>query len=162
MSDKGWIKLDRGVLNHWLWKDKPFSEGQAWVHLLLMANHEDKVILFNGKKVKIPRGSFITSMRKLANEWGWSKDRVSRFLTQLECDTMLDTKRDTHKTVVTIVNYGKFQNRRDTNKDNRKDSNKVQTRNIRKGRQYADATGSEEEKAKPKTREEYEAEGWNF
>lgn len=150
------------MLNHWLWKDKPFSEGQAWIHLLLMANHESKTILFNGERIKIPRGSFITSMRKLANEWGWSKDRVSRFLTQLECDRMLDTKRDRTKTAVTIVNYGKFQNRRDTNKDSNKDSNKVQTRNIRRGAQHADAAGAQEEDTRAKTREELEAEGWEF
>ena len=59
---EGWLKLYRSIQNHWLWEDKPFSRGQAFVDLLLMANHKDNKILFNGELIEIKRGSRITSL----------------------------------------------------------------------------------------------------
>ena len=32
-----YIKLDRGLKNNSLWLEKPFSKGQAWVDLLMLA-----------------------------------------------------------------------------------------------------------------------------
>lgn len=37
----GWIKIHRDILYHEIWSDKPFSKGQAWIDLILMANHSD-------------------------------------------------------------------------------------------------------------------------
>ena len=54
---EGWLKLYRSIQNHWLWEDKPFSRGQAFVDLLLMANHKDNKILFNGELIEVKRGS---------------------------------------------------------------------------------------------------------
>ena len=48
----GWIKLDRQICDHWLWKDQPFSYGQAWVDLLLNANHKPAKILIKNKLVE--------------------------------------------------------------------------------------------------------------
>lgn len=109
MQEDGWIKLARKMQGHWLWQDKPFSKGQAWVDLLFMANHQDKKIMFNGVCTSVKRGSKITSIRKLSEAWGWSKDKIRRFLDTLEADGMLTQKRDTNRTVLTIVNYGVYQ-----------------------------------------------------
>lgn len=38
----GWQKVYRDITKHWLWEDKPFSRGQAFIDLLLMVNHQDK------------------------------------------------------------------------------------------------------------------------
>lgn len=114
MAEKGigWVSLDRQIENHWLWKDKPFSKGQAWIDLILSVNHTGKKILIDGETVYIPKGSFVTSLRKLADKWGWSINKVSRFLFLLENDSMLTQKRDTKKTVLSLENYGKYQDRK--------------------------------------------------
>ena len=39
---EGWIKLHRSIQDSWLWKKYPFSEGQAWIDLLMLANYEDE------------------------------------------------------------------------------------------------------------------------
>ena len=31
----GWIKVSRAIQEHWVWDEKPFSKGQAWIDLLL-------------------------------------------------------------------------------------------------------------------------------
>jgi len=108
-KDKGFIALYRDVLDHWLWDDKPFSRGQAWIDLLLTVNHTDKKIMFNGELTTIKRGQTITSIRQLCDRWGWSNNKVTRFLKMLESEQMLTRKSDTKKTVVTIDNYSFWQ-----------------------------------------------------
>lgn len=108
-KDKGFIALYRNILDHWLWDDKPFSRGQAWIDLLLTVNHADKKIMFNGELTTIKRGQTITSIRQLCDRWGWSNNKVTRFLKILESEQMLTRKSDSKKTVITIDNYGFWQ-----------------------------------------------------
>jgi len=108
-SNKGWIALHRQITEHWLWNEKPFSRGQAWIHMLLMANHEDNEIMFEGTKRTIRKGSFVTSIVKLSAIFGWERKKTTRFLDRLERDKMVTTERTTHGTTVTIVNWGNYQ-----------------------------------------------------
>ena len=108
MAD-GWISLHRKIEECWLWLDEPFSKGQAWVDLLLMANHHDKQISFNGKIITVSAGSRITSILYLSERWQWSRHKVSNFLNLLEKDKMITQKRDNKKTLITIVNYEFYQ-----------------------------------------------------
>ena len=114
-ANKGWICLYRDIQDNWVWendKDEQFSRGQAWVDMLLTANHEDRKILLNGKLVTIQRGQFHTSIVKLADKWNWERRKVKRFLDLLENDSMIcTTSSTTDGTTITIVNYDKFQNR---------------------------------------------------
>ena len=116
MTDKGYIYLERKIRDHWLWNDKPFAMGQAWIDLILSANHEDKDIIFNGEKVRVKRGQFITSISKLGEKWGWDRKKVRRFLNALKMDNSLDIKVTTHGTTVTLIKYSVFQNKRTANR----------------------------------------------
>lgn len=109
MAEIGWIKLHRKLLDSWVWKEKPFDKGRAWVDLLLLAAHKDMRLKIDNKITKIAKGSFVTSTVKLSERWGWSRNKVLRFLDVLECEQMLKTKRTRNGTVVTIVNYGFYQ-----------------------------------------------------
>ena len=117
-ANKGWICLYRDIQDSWVWDDKPFSDGQAWIDLLLTANHEDKKIKFNGKPRVIKRGQMVTSIAKLAERWGWSAGKVRRFLNILENDQMLTLECNrggtTNGTTLTLINYEKFQGQRQT------------------------------------------------
>lgn len=53
---KGWICLHRDIRSHWLWQDKPFSKGLAFVDLLLLANHSDGRLLVGNKLIFVKRG----------------------------------------------------------------------------------------------------------
>ena len=105
---KGWISLHRKIQCHWLWDDKPFSRGQAWIDLLLLANHADKKFLLGNELVECKAGSFITSELKLMERWGWSKAKVRSFLALLESDHMITKKTDRKKTTITIENYSVY------------------------------------------------------
>ena len=107
MSNNGWIKLHRQIVDNWIWEDP--AKLKAWLDILLMVNHEDKKILVNGQLVTIKRGEKLTSIIKLAERWKWSKRRVMRFLDLLEDDEMCTTKRTTNGTTIKVVNYADYQ-----------------------------------------------------
>ena len=106
--NEGWVKTYRSLTDHWVWQDKPFSKGQAWMDLLLMVNHSEKKILIDGKLENVERGQTVSSIRKLCDRWGWSNTKVKNFLKMLENDSMIHVKSDTKKTVITIVNYSVY------------------------------------------------------
>lgn len=123
---EGWLKLYRSIQNHWLWEDKPFSRGQAFIDLLLMANHKDNKILFNGELIEIKRGSRITSLRQLSDAWGWSTTKVKKFLELLEKENMITVKSDNKKTLVTIENYRVYQEVGNTEETQEKQQNNTE------------------------------------
>lgn len=120
---RGWVRIDRKIFDSWIWKDKPFSKGQAWIDLIMLASHEDKKFLLGNELIHIKRGEFITSEVKLSDRWGWSRTKVRDFLKLLESDKMLVKKSDNKKTSLTIVNYSAYQDIKTT---------KEQQKNIKK------------------------------
>lgn len=114
MAD-GWIKLHRKIMDCSLWENKnPFDERSAWIDLLLLVNHKDKEIIFKGQPVIVKAGQRITSIRKLADRWHWSINRVKRYTDLLEKLKMISKDSDNHRTLITIVNYGIYQGERYT------------------------------------------------
>lgn len=137
---EGWIKLHRAIQEHWLWDDEPFTRGQAFIDLLLMVNHKDKKIMFNGELIEVKKGSKITSLRQLSDRWKWSTNKVKKYLEQLQKDGMINYKCDNKKTLLTIENYGVYQgqgnteetqkkqerNTEETEKEHRSDTEEIQ------------------------------------
>ena len=37
-TQKGFVGVHRSLQEHWLWDEKPFSKGQAWIDLIMLAN----------------------------------------------------------------------------------------------------------------------------
>lgn len=109
MAKDGWIKLHRQIQEGSIWEEKPFDKRSAWIDLLLSANHADKKIYFNGNFFVVKRGQYLTSIRKLAERWGWSYDKCLRYLKLLEADGMLLKDSNKSRTLITIVNYKMYQ-----------------------------------------------------
>ena len=96
MDEKaGWIKLWRKFADDPLWVSEPFTKGQAWVDLLLMAQGTENTIFKNGKFMEFQPGTVYKSILELSKRWKWSRNKVSRFLKSLENETMVETKSDT-------------------------------------------------------------------
>ncbi|EJD81240.1 DnaD domain protein [Staphylococcus epidermidis] len=122
----GWISLHRSIQKHWLFEEKrKFSRFEAWIDILLMVNHTDNKIMHDGDLITVKRGQRITSLRQLGERWSWSITKVDKYLKILESDGMLDVKKDTKKTVLTVVNYDDYQDG-DFKKRHRKDSEKTE------------------------------------
>ena len=107
---EGWIKLHRKIQDNWLWKEKrKFSKFEAWISLLLKANHKENKILFGNSVINIEAGSFITSEVKLSDEWNWSRMTVRNFLNLLENEKMIVKICTTKYTSITIENWALYQ-----------------------------------------------------
>ena len=111
MSD-GWIKVHRSIRDNWVWSDAEYL--RAWLDLLMMANWKDNKRLYKGVLITQKRGQVITTIRNLAERWGWSTGKVKRYLDMLETDHMLTQKRTTNGTTLTIENYAFYQDERPT------------------------------------------------
>lgn len=103
----GWIKLHYKIMECWVWHNPLYLK--AWLHILFSANYKDKRLPFNGEVIIIQRGQFITSQRKLAEEWGCSVVTVRKILSMMEKDGMITLKTDNKKTLLTVVNYDVYQ-----------------------------------------------------
>lgn len=112
MAKGTYIYLDRGILDHWLYQDKPFNRAMAWIDMLLIADHTTHTSMWRGKPTLFKRGDVNKSISQLAERWGWSRGKTRRFILNLETDGMINVKRTSERTVITIVKYEVFQNKR--------------------------------------------------
>lgn len=110
MNEAGWIKLYRSIWSTDIWNiQKPFSERDAWIDILLLANHEDGVIIEGRKKKKIYRGQHKTSLRALSQRWFRSREWVKRYLNLLQDLGMVTVYTTTFGTLITVENYDVYQ-----------------------------------------------------
>ena len=107
--NQGWIYLHRKLCENWLWKHKPFSYGQAWIDLLLKANHIANYVWVRDIQIKLERGQIGWSEQRLSHEWGWSRSRVRTFLKRLKTEHQIEQQKNNITTVITILNYDRYQ-----------------------------------------------------
>lgn len=118
--DKGYIKLYRSVRDNWIWDDKPFSRGQAWIDIIMSASHCDTKMMFNGSLITVKRGACITSIRKLAEKWGWSLEKTVKFLNELKKDGMITKDSNRSRTLITVEKYSDYQDKPNTKQNTKK------------------------------------------
>ena len=140
-----YIKLDRGLKKNSLWLEKPFSKGQAWVDLLLLAQGIDKDKEYRGKVQNMKSGVVYTSILYLSDRWGWYRSKVYRFLETLIDLGMVEiqgwTRNDTTKrtqnstrnsttngTIIRIVNWASYQDGSTNNSTNNRTPNSTTKR----------------------------------
>lgn len=122
MSDIGWVKLYKQTLDSDFWNNtEPFSSRSAFIHVLLSANWREGKIYHDGKAITIKRGQWLTSIRKLSETFHWGIRRVYRWLDMMEKFGMITRENLKFATLLTIVNYSKYQDHGNTN-DNTNDN----------------------------------------
>lgn len=120
-----------------------YSKAEAWIDLLLRANHKDEKLCFNSNWITIQRGQHLTSMKKLGERWQWSRTKVQKFLELLEQDGMCTSKKTSKYTLLTIDNYDFYQSQeyekkhqkdiKKTSERHQKSTNKNELRMIKNG-----------------------------
>lgn len=109
-EDLGFVCLFRNF-PEWEWYTD-INTKVLFLHMLLKANWKEG----NFKGTTVPRGSFVSSIAKLAEETGLTGDEVRTAISHLICTKEI-TKQSTNKyTVFTVVNYNLYQDitKRDT------------------------------------------------
>lgn len=104
MPLSGYIKLHRSLLD-WCWHDDP-ATGWLFVNLLLMANH----IPSEWRGVEIDRGQVLTGRKALSEQTGLSEQTIRTSLNRLKSTSEITINSTNKFSLITIVNYDKFQN----------------------------------------------------
>jgi len=129
---EGWIKLHRQLMDHDLWTQEPFTRGQAWVDLLMLANHAPAQFRVRGNLVLVNRGEVARSEDSLAQRWKWSRNKVRRFMVELSEKTIqqIEQQKSPILSKIRIINYDLYQSNDpsdttdDTTERQQKDTNK--------------------------------------
>lgn len=94
------------------------NQRMVWVQMLLAANWAPSEVWVSGQRVEVPRGSFIDAQETLAADAGVSRKVVRQTICQLESEgairrATVGRQKGHCITLVTIVNYERYQNVRD-------------------------------------------------
>lgn len=108
MSD-GWVSIHRKIENNPLWLSEKFTRAQAWLDLIIFANYEDGYFYVRGSRVDVKRGQIGWSQVTMAKRWQWHRGKVAGFLKMLENEHQIVQHKSTLTTVLTIINYDRFQ-----------------------------------------------------
>lgn len=103
MLQNGFVALHRSLLS-WGWHADP-ATGWLFVNLLLMANWTDS----EWRGMTIKRGQLVTGRKALAAQTGLSERQIRTALDHLKSTNELTIKSTNKFSLITIVNYRKFQ-----------------------------------------------------
>lgn len=130
-KDKGWISIDRCIMEHFLYKEKRvFSKYEAWIDILLNVNHSDAEVLIDNKIFNVKRGQSLYSLDTWASRWNWNKSKVRRFLNLLQECSMVVTNSEQKTTRLTVCKYDSYQGERnadETQMKRKRHANDTQT-----------------------------------
>ncbi len=133
MEEKGFISLDRKMLN-WEWF-KDSNTTHVFVYMLLKAEWAD--VKYRGEIIK--RGSFVSTLSEIAVGTGLTVQNVRTALRHLQLTNDVTYETNRQYSVFTVVNYNKYQtpNKRkasqltnDQQTTNKRLTNDQQTTNI--------------------------------
>ena len=116
-NSQGWIRLHRQIMETPEWLAEPFTRGQAWVDLLLLANHDTGFIRKRGILIAVDRGQVGYSEESLAERWQWSRGKVRRYLIELARLSRIShkisektvPKKTSVSSLIYIINYDRYQ-----------------------------------------------------
>lgn len=126
-----YIKINRSMLD-WEWYSD-INTTRLFIHLILRANWKDGK--FRGTTV--PRGSVISSFRKLADETCLTEREVRTAISHLEETGEVTHKGHSKYSVFTVVNYDKYQvidTQIDKQETSNRHSNDMQSTTIEEGK----------------------------
>lgn len=103
----GWIKLHRGIFDHWISSDPDYF--CVWLRMLTDANFEDKKHLFNGSLIEIKRGQIIFGLEAWSAKTGVTISKLRRMLDMLEKDKMISRQKTNKYSLISITNYALYQ-----------------------------------------------------
>jgi hypothetical protein len=102
--ENGWIKIHNKLLK-WEWSSDP-NMVSVWIHLLLMANWQDR----NWQGINIKRGQLVTGRKTLSTITGVSEQTLRTCMERLK-ETGEITIQSTNKySIITIVKWSDYQN----------------------------------------------------
>ena len=110
----GWIALHRSLLDHPRYKDPEWVT--VWNYLLLKATHTGGRRDFDGQIVELKPGQLITGRIAISEATGVDQNKVRRILETMQKDGQIDREAGRKGSIVTILNWAKYQEKPQTTK----------------------------------------------
>jgi hypothetical protein len=107
MGLTGWVKNHREILDHWVSQEPHMFA--LWQRLILEANHQETKKMFNGTLTTVMRGELVFGLEAWEAKTGISKKILRRCLKTLEYEGMVGRKRTNKCSIISIINYDKYQ-----------------------------------------------------
>ena len=103
----GWIRLDRGIQDNFLWQEPEALK--LWLYLLMAASLTDKATAFNGQMLNIKRGQLVFGLNAASARLNISIRRLRKYLNWFESDDMIDKQITNKFSIISITNYSQYQ-----------------------------------------------------
>lgn len=107
----GWIRLYRELLEKPIWKCSTPEQKTILITLLLMANHKENEWVWGGRRFKVKKGEFVTSLESIRKSAGKniSIKQIRNALSLMENLDFLAMKTAKTGRIITILNWEKYQ-----------------------------------------------------
>lgn len=105
MENKGFIMIDRSILEDDMYFSEKFTRMQAYIDLCLLAAFKSRTFYIRGNKVELQPMQVAKSVRDLADRWQWSVNKVRGYLYELEKGDYIDTQKTSVNQIITIKKY---------------------------------------------------------
>lgn len=146
----GRIKLRRSSQDNPLYFAEPFTRWQARQDLLLIANHSDGFFYVRWNPVEVKRWQVARSEKNLCERRQRSRDKVRKFLNDLEKMEQIIQQKNRICSVYIIVNYDKYQTTDHTTDHTTEKPQTRQQKNINKKKEKNKEWKEEKKKYAPK------------
>ena len=138
MNNKGFIMIDRSILEDDMYFSEKFTRMQAYMDLCLLAAFKSRTFYIRGNKVELQPMQVAKSVRDLADRWQWSVNKVRGFLYELEKGDYIDTQKTSVNQIITIKKYivvntqndTQINTQTDTQNDTQTDTSIIKNNNV--------------------------------
>ncbi|WP_047866999.1 hypothetical protein [Sphingomonas paucimobilis] len=107
----GWYVMHRGWMDSF--KPEPFTERDAFVWSIEQAAFQEHDQWFNGHRITVARGEFVTSLRDMEKTFGWSLKRIRGFMDRMGKAQKWAQRRAydgaQSPTIISVCNYETYQ-----------------------------------------------------
>ena len=140
MENKGFIMIDRSILEDDMYFSEKFTRMQAYMDLCLLAAFKSRTFYIRGNKVELQPMQLAKPVRDLADRWQWSVNKVRGYLYELEKDDYIDTQKTSVNQIITIKKYivvntqndTQINTQTDTQNDTQTDTPIIKNNNVNK------------------------------
>ena len=121
----GWLKLYRSILDSAVFQDAEILK--VWIWLLCSVSFEQHDIICCGKVIHLKSGQIATGRKKIAQCTDLNETKVYRALTALKSLGNIEIKATNKYSIITVVNWDKYQEENGKRTTNEQQTNSKQT-----------------------------------
>lgn len=103
----GWIKLHRKI---WEW---PYANDPdyiaIWIYLLTHASHQERDVMFAGKRTTLKCGQLVTGRQAISEKTGVTQSKVQRVLKRLESEQQIEQQTSNRNRLISLAGWESYQ-----------------------------------------------------